>query len=99
MHRKYGEIDVEVKLDLLADHIILTERYRHKTVPRNEEVLPLTQRESIQHVVDAGILIEHQVLLKIVLGGRYFLLQRVDGFHKPILQQILEDTGVDIFLG
>jgi hypothetical protein len=75
MHREDGKINVEVKLDLLADDIILPEGYRHKTVPRNEKVLPLAQREGIQHVVDAGVFIEHEVLLEVVLGGRDFLLQ------------------------
>jgi hypothetical protein len=75
MHREDGKINVEVKLDLLADDIILPEGYRHKTVPRNEKVLPLAQREGIQHVVNAGVLIEHEVLLEIVLGGRYLFLQ------------------------
>ena len=75
MHREDGKIYVEVKLDLLANHIILTEGYGHKTAPRNEEVLPLTQRECIKHVVDASVLVEYQVLLEVVLGGRYLLLQ------------------------
>ena len=99
MHWEDSEINVEVKFDLLADHIILPERHWHKTVPRNEEVLPLSQREGIQHVIDASVLIENEVLLEVVLGGRYLLLQGINGFHKSILQQILEDTCVDVFLG
>ena len=75
MHREDSKINVEVKLYLLADYIILAQGYRHKTIPRNEKVLPLAQREGIQHVVDAGVFIEHKVLLEVVLGGSYLLLQ------------------------
>jgi len=96
VHWEDREKDVQVELQLLADHIILSQTQRHESVPGDEELLALAEGEGVDHVVEPSVLIQHQVLLEPTFVLRYFFLQGVDSFHETVLQEVLHDRRVYI---
>ena len=95
-----GKVDVNVELQFLALEVVGSESDGHKSIPRDEEVLPLSQIEGVEHVADARVLVEQHVLLHaLVLCADQLLLQGVHGAHHAILEKVLEHGRVDVLLG
>ena len=66
---------MDIELQLLALEIARSQLDGHKSIPRNEEVLPLAEIKSIEHMADTGVLIEQHVLLHAaVLGAEELVL-------------------------
>jgi hypothetical protein len=57
---------MEVKLQLLALDVSSSELKWYKPIPRDEEMLPLSKVERIDHMAYAGILIKKHVFLHLV---------------------------------
>ena len=66
---------MDIELQLLALEIARSQLDRHKSIPRNEKMLPFTEIKSIEHVADASVLVEQHVLLHAaVLGAEELIL-------------------------
>lgn len=91
---------MDVELQLLALKIGASQLEWHKPVPGDEEMVSFAQVERVEHVADSSVFVEQHVLLHAPAAlVQQLILHSVHSLHQAVLQQVLQNRTVDVFLG
>ena len=98
--RENGEVDLQIKLQLLADEILLSKHDGYLSVPQCEELISVTLVEGLPHQLNGLFSITDESLLDVGISYLvHLILQNICSLGVSIFVEIFKNGDIDVSLG